>query len=380
MVLQILFSGTGSITHNVKLYKTPMKSRLLIFCKYSRMGASSRLRTLQYVPYLEQNGFEIRVCSLYDDDYLTTYYQTKRRSVLKVLHCYGRRLWQLRHLRRGDLLYIEKELFPYLPAVVERALSLWGVRYVVDYDDAVFHNYDASNNRWVRWLLGKKIDVVMKYARTVLVGNEYLAQRARNAGAQCIKSIPTVVDIERYPAKTPTGPKEVARIGWIGSPYTQKYLHAVAEPLRQLQYRRPFELILVGANEQVLPYLNGISVTLIPWTEASEVEHIQSFDIGIMPLPDEKFEHGKCGYKLIQYMACGVPVVASDIGVNREIVCESQAGVLVDAHTSWQEAIEQLLSQQPFYQQCGENARTSVTRCYSMQVQQQRLHHWLRAL
>jgi len=346
------------------------------------MGASSRLRTYQYLPFLEQNNYNIDVSCLYDDDYLQTYYRTKKRSFAKVVRCYFRRLVTLRLVYKYDVVYIEKELFPYLPALCERVLRYTGVKYIVDYDDAVFHNYDSSNNWLVRLFLSKKIDAVMKSAGTVIVGNNYLCNRAINAGAKEIQILPTVIDASRYSIKAKASSCDTLIIGWIGSPYTQKYLLAIADDMRALSKKIDITLRFVGANEHLLPGFHGVKVEIIPWSEETEVANIQSFDIGIMPLPDEKFEHGKCGYKLIQYMACGIPVIASNIGVNKDIVVGSQCGLLVDATfqetdscetVSWDKAVLAMVSDAEQYQRFSRNALEAVESVYSMQVQQQKL-------
>ena len=349
-----------------------MKRSALVFSKYSRMGASSRLRTYQYLPFLEQNNYNVDVSCLYDDDYLLTYYRTKKRSIAKIAKCYFNRLIKVFSVYKYDVVYIEKELFPFLPAVCERLLRYGGVKYIVDYDDAVFHNYDSAKNWLVRLFLSKKIDAVMKSSSTVVVGNNYLCSRAIQAGATGIQTLPTVIDSSRYSVKVKTSSSDTLVIGWIGSPYTQKYLLAIADDMRALSEKINITLRFVGANEQILPDFCGVNVEIIPWSEETEVENIQSFDIGIMPLPDEKFEHGKCGYKLIQYMACGIPVIASDIGVNKDIVVGSQCGLLVDT-ISWDEAVLAMMSDAGQYQCFSRNALAAVKSVYSMQVQQQKL-------
>ncbi len=359
-----------------------MKKSALVFCKYSRMGASSRLRTYQYLPFLEQNNYDIDVSCLYDDEYLLTYYQTRKRSVTKIATCYFKRLIKVFSAYKYDVVYIEKELFPFLPAVCERLLCYLGVKYIVDYDDAVFHNYDSSKNWLVRLFLSKKIDVVMKSSGVVVVGNHYLCDRAISAGAKEIQTLPTVIDASRYSVRAQASSRDTLVIGWIGSPYTQKYLLAIADDMRALSKKINITLRFIGANEHILPDFHGLNVELIPWSEETEVESIQSFDIGIMPLPDEKFEHGKCGYKLIQYMACGIPVIASDIGVNRDIVVGSRCGLLVDTISSetissetasWDQAVLSMVSDAEQYRNFSRNALEAVESVYSMQVQQQKL-------
>ena len=129
--------------------------KVLLLSKYSRKGASSRLRSFQYLPYLEENGWRFTVQSLFDDAYLDSLYLGNGRSRKAIVLSYLRRLIVVAGFYRYRFLWMEKELFPYMPAWVEMFLSWLGVGYVVDYDDAIFHNYDLSSNKWVRRFLGK---------------------------------------------------------------------------------------------------------------------------------------------------------------------------------------------------------------------------------
>ena len=342
--------------------------KVLVFTKYPRMGASSRLRTLQYLPILEQRGFEFTVSSLFDETYLENLYNNGSRSRLALLKYYSKRLLKLFSVGRYDLIWIEKELFPYLPAFSEQALALIGKKYIVDYDDAIFHNYDLSNNPILRKFLAKKIDKVMANASCVIAGNTYLAERAQAAGAKYIEWVPTVVDQSRYLPLTKTkGVQKV--IGWIGSPSTQKYILDIKEALHAVCERHSARLLLVGATQDIINQLPDIQVEVAPWSEDSEGQLIQQMDIGIMPLPDGPWEKGKCGYKLIQYMACGVPVVASPVGVNSDIIDGSKCGYLADDLEQWTNSLSILLSSAEQREIFGNAGRKAVEETYSLQVQ-----------
>ncbi|SFB10870.1 glycosyltransferase family 4 protein [Azotobacter beijerinckii] len=339
--------------------------KILLLTRYPRSGASSRLRTLQYLPHLQAAGHEIRVQSLFDEAYLESLYQSGRRSPLRTAALYLRRLAALAKAGEHDLLWIEKELFPYLPAWIESRL---GTPWVVDYDDALFHNYDLAQNPLVRRLMGGKIDTVMRNAGAVIVGNRYLAERARAAGAARVTIIPTVVEHSRYQPRVAT-PAAHPVIGWIGSPSTQKYLTDIREALQQACRRHGARLLLVGATPEILPGLPGIEVQLEPWSEDREAALIRQMDVGIMPLRDGPWECGKCGYKLIQYMACGVPLVASPTGANREIVEDSGAGLLAGSGGEWSDALSRLLTSASERERLGRAGRQAVENRYCLQRQ-----------
>lgn len=332
------------------------------------MGASSRLRTLQYLPLLEQQGFEFTVRSLFDEDYLKNLYSHEDRSKLAIARHYTKRFFTLFSVHNYDLIWIEKELFPYLPAFAERTLAFIGKKYIVDYDDAIFHNYDMSNNKILRQILAKKIDSVMENASCVIAGNAYLAERARHAGAKHIEWVPTVVDRSRY-TSLPKIDGATKVIGWIGSPSTQKYIIDIKEALYAVCKRHSVRLLLVGANPNIMDQLQGIEVDVIPWSEDKEAQLIQQMDIGIMPLIDGPWEKGKCGYKLIQYMASGIPVIASPVGVNIDIINSSYCGYLANNLEEWAGSLNLLLSDVEKRNTMGDEGRKAVEDIYSLQVQ-----------
>jgi glycosyltransferase involved in cell wall biosynthesis len=343
--------------------------RILALTRYSSLGSSSRVRFYQYIPSLTSFGIEIHVASLLDDDYVYRLYNGKRQSVSSTVMAYLSRIASLVNSHLFDLLWIEKELLPWLPAWGEQILSRWHIPCVVDYDDAVFHRYDMHANPLIRALLGEKIDAVMRHATTVVVGNDYLTERARHAKAKRIEYLPSVVDANRYSIQDKAG--EQFRIGWIGSPITAPYLGLIRDALEDVTKQIDVRLVLVGSGIQ--DPLPGVAKELLPWSEDSEVAHIQSFDVGIMPLLDGPFEQGKCGYKLLQYMACGLPVIASPVGVNSHIVEQGKTGFLASRAAEWKQALV-MLSQNPnLRRDLGKAGRKKVEQEYSLKITAPRL-------
>ena len=343
--------------------------KVLLLSRYGRLGASSRVRFLQYLPYFQSQGVGVTVEPLLSDAYLRALYSGGSRW-REVFGGYKRRIWALLRARRFDVVIIEKELFPFMPAITERLLRLIGVPYVVDYDDALFHRYDCHTNPWVRRFLGQKIDSVMRHAATVIAGNNYLAERAYRAGANRVEIIPTVVDTERYHPKS-NAVGEVPIVGWIGTPQTSRYLKPLLPVFESLKNEMPVRFVAVGANPEDF---EGTLVEAWPWSEESEVASVQQFDIGIMPLVDSPWERGKCGYKLIQYMACGVSVIASPVGVNCEIVVSDENGLFADTVGEWDKTLRILLNvDSEVRKRMGAAGRVRVEEWYSAQVQASRL-------
>lgn len=343
--------------------------KILLLSRYASLGASSRVRFLQYLPYFKEQGVEVIVKPLFSNRYVDALYSgdSKWKEILKG---YFTRLFLLLTVYKYDLLIIEKELFPYMPATAERLLRLIGVNYLVDYDDAIFHNYDRHKNPVVRRLLGKKIDTVMRLSSAVTVGNSYLAERANKAGAIKVEIIPTVIDAERYQCQREATP-EVITVGWIGTPQTSRYLKPLLPVFESLLKKYSVRFVAIGANANDFV---GTPVEAWPWTEITEVSSIQQLGIGIMPLTDSPWERGKCGYKLIQYMACAIPVVASPVGVNCEIVKEGENGMLAGSIDEWSSALDAMLMAGPErLKEMGRTGRKSVDDWYSLQVQAPRL-------
>jgi glycosyltransferase involved in cell wall biosynthesis len=350
-----------------------MMQKILFFTKYTRRGPSSRYRTLQYLPFLNAHGVVCRIQTLLSDHYLEGRFSGRGWSVSAVLMAYWQRLKTLVHSHRNELIWIEYELFPYLPAWVERLLVLSGRRYVVDFDDALFHQYDQHSSRIVRLLLGRKIAEVMRLAEAVIVGNEYLADYARRAGARRIEIIPTVIDLSRYPSPVPpdqTGKTESLIIGWIGSPSTARYLAAIEAPLTEVCHSTGAQVYLIGAGNIEF---TDLPAQLVDWDESTEISELQRLTVGIMPLPDSPWARGKCGLKLLQYMACGLPVVASPVGVNTALVEHGVNGFLASTPDEWRAALHRLLTDADLRRRMGATGRARVEREYSLQVTQLKL-------
>lgn len=346
-----------------------IRVKLLALTRFGQLGASSRMRFFQYLPWLQQAGFDVVVQPLLSDSVLQARYQRGTYGVWPLLQAYMARCQAMRHRHQFDVVWIEKEALQWFPVGFERWL-LRGVPYVLDFDDAVFHNYDLHRSAWVRRIYGQRIDRLMNEASLVVAGNQYLANRATAAGALRVEIIPTVIDLPRYVVKPAYGLAEKQRIVWIGSPSTAQYLLELAQPLGALAKRQPFVLRVIGAGPVCLP---GVEVEVVAWSAETEASAIAECDVGIMPLRDSPWEQGKCAYKLIQYMACGLPTVASPVGANRDIVIEGETGFFADSTCHWMEKMELLLRDAALRQRLGLAGRARVQAEYCVQRTAQKL-------
>jgi glycosyltransferase involved in cell wall biosynthesis len=166
---------------------------------------------------------------------------------------------------------------------------------------------------------------------------------------------------------------EELRVGWIGSPSTAHYLGLVREPLRRLARERALRLVVIGARD--IPSTD-VPLEIHEWSAETEGPLLGGVHIGIMPLADGPWERGKCGYKLIQYMACGKPVIASPVGVNDEIVTP-EVGLLASSDAQWLAALRQLSTDAALRNRLGFAGRALVERKYSLQVRGPQLAAWL---
>lgn len=343
--------------------------KVLLLSRYGRQGASSRIRSYQYLPFLEAQGVHVTVSPLFDDAYLRRLYLGQRIDIRFIFRVYCRRLGCLLESGKFDLLWIEYELLPWMPPWAEKVLAAFRVPYLVDYDDAIFHRYDMHPRRLIRLFLGRKIDEVMLKASLVVVGNEYLAQRARQSGERPVSILPSVVDLSRYRVEERMSGKPFT-VGWIGSPTTAPYLEFISSAIKEFARDRDVRMVLVGSGK--VP-INGVSVEIREWTEDREVGDIQSFDVGIMPLPNEPWALGKCGYKLVQYMACALPVVASPVGVNKEMVRDGWNGFLAEGKGDWIQALNTLYENASRREEMGKAGRALVEEKYCLKATGPRL-------
>lgn len=335
--------------------------RLLVLPRYARNGPSSRLRHYQFISYLNAAGFVVDIEPLLPDDYLQLLYSGKRWPYWKKIVALLKRLQILAKTSRYDLVWVEKEVLPFFPAWPERFMAWRRVRFVADYDDAWHLRYRESPLPIVRHLFWRKIEFVMRNATLVTAGNSYLEDIAREGGASWIVQIPTVLDPSHYRVASHRERRPV-QIVWIGSSLNTRYLVPIAEALAHVCKSGHAELIVVGGRPVEL---SGVPARFEPWSEQGESELLAAADIGIMPLDNTEWARGKCAYKILQYMAAGLPVVASPIGVNATIV-SNDVGFLATSADEWTHSLSRLINDVELRDQMGRAGRSKVEREFSL--------------
>jgi glycosyltransferase involved in cell wall biosynthesis len=332
--------------------------------KYGSSAASTRQRFDQYDPFLAAEGFSTVPLPILDNDYLAALYDG-RRNVSHIIRRYLNRFVQIAQTARMDLIWVHCEVFPFLPGIMDRLVKLSGKPIVFDFDDAIFHNYDQSGNAFVRKLLGNRLSHILGCSSFALCGNDYLRRYAeRYCGSTQV--VPTVLNTNQYRPAPFIDDTLGANIGWIGSPSTwREYMQPIMPMLVNIAAAHNARLTAIGAGSAAdeWPTLTGR-----PWTLDSEISAIQSMDIGIMPLDDSPWARGKCAYKLIQYMACGLPVVASPVGMNIDIIENGVNGFLASNEAEWRGALSTLLKDKDLRRRMGATGRQRIEQEYSLNV------------
>lgn len=340
--------------------------KILFLPKYSYSGASSRYRTHQFIPFFRKEGIICDVKSFFDDEHINTINKSMRGLSLRLLFFILRRIKILLKVKKYDLLFIEKEIIPYFPPIIEFILQLFGVKYILDYDDAIFHNYNKTKNIFIRIFLKNKINSIIKKASYIIVGNTYLENYALKFNKRVAK-IPTVIDLNKYKLDTEIKKNEGFIIGWVGSYYSSKYFVSIIEALQLFEKKYKCEIRLIGFNKNLLTKDIKLPINVIKWNKYSEIKEIQKFTVGIAPLLDSPFARGKCAFKSVQYMACKLPVITTPIGANGEIIKHNINGFYANTKEEWFKYIEYLYQNPDVVNEFGERNRKLIEKEYSVQ-------------
>jgi glycosyltransferase involved in cell wall biosynthesis len=329
----------------------------------SLRGPSTRYRVGQYRALLAEQGLQVELQPLFGDGWFAIL--ERRRGPVRTLLKGGYSLMRLmarcaqawRAARSApDLVLIEQQLFPYLPWTLEQLLWPRSVPTLLEFDDAI----------WLTFAHERKLARACARADLVVVGNEFLAAFARRHSDR-VRVIPTTVDVDRQ-APNPRERNGTLRVGWIGLRYNLPYLRMLAEPLAALAREGlDCELrVISSAAPEPGPVWTGVKVVHRAWSQQTEAEEIADCDVGVMPLPDDDWARGKCGLKLLQFMAAGLPVVASPIGLNRELLRDGENGLLAEDARGWADALRRLHRDPLLARRLGAAGRETVREGYSL--------------
>ncbi len=265
---------------------------------------------------------------------------------------------------RPDVVFLYREAFPLGPPALEWLLER-RFPLVYDFDDAIHLGSTSEANQGVSFLkMPSKTGRIVSWAAATTVGNAYLAGYARRFSSR-VHVLPTTLDVDEYRPPANRAAHGGLRIGWSGSPTTVKHLRSITGALRRVLAELPAELEVVGAPGFTLE--GAGKVTARPWRRDREIGDVGGFDIGLMPLPDDEWSRGKCGFKALLYMALGVPAVVSPVGVNTEIVEDGVNGLVASTEDEWVDAIKRLGADPELRRRLAAEGRRTVVERYSGQ-------------
>lgn len=316
----------------------------------ARTVASTRYRLSQYVPSLEAAGHRVDLSTFYPD-------RKGGSRAVRFLRGLASRTADVVRAARYDVAVVHRELLPYgwnqLSGLVRRR-----VPFVFDYDDAVFL---AETSRLRPSSYGSTRRLVDS-AELVFAGNEFLASYARRTQSR-VHVLPTVVDTDVYRPSAKSQDR-IPVIGWIGSGSTTPYFLPLLPVLDELARTHRFRLRVVGAPS--LPRLRNLEIEQPRWSADTEASMFADLDIGLYPLPNHLWVLGKCGFKAIQYMACGVPCVVSPYGVVRDICRDGVDGLWATRPSDYAAALATLVGSPELRAQMGARGRERIVQSYSL--------------
>ena len=338
-----------------------------------------RFRFEQWEPFLKHEGITVTFVP-FEDKRLHHIVHQRGNANLKIrltLRAFARRLRLLRSVRQYDAVLVYREVAPFGPPLLEQKIHDSGVPMLFDFDDAIFFPPAGSANKYANWLRKpSKIRTICRLASHVIAGNQYLADYAREVNDQ-VSIVPTTIDMKAYQRDSSVAAADPVAVGWSGSFSTVQYLDDLRPALQRLSQKEKFQLRVIGTPNYSL---EGVQTEARAWRSASEVTDLQRLDIGVMPLPDNKWARGKCGLKALQYMALSIPTIVSPVGVNSKIICDGENGFLANSEDEWIEKLTQLVRSPDLRRRIGEAGRKTVEEEYSATKQAPRVLEILRSV
>ncbi|MBS0206252.1 MAG: glycosyltransferase family 4 protein [Planctomycetes bacterium] len=330
----------------------------LMGCTHSLADPATRFRFLQYVPLLVEAGWQVsHRPNVPSRTWKPAAPFRWMRSIQRKSAVALRKLSRLRDLRdaaRYDAIFINRDLL---------SGELWweqqffrkNPRVVFDFDDAIYLGEERS--RHIEW--------ICRNAAWVTAGNESLAAFARQFSDR-VTVLPTVVDVSQYACHPHDVKDRPVRVGWMGSELSiQETLFPHLGMLARLQQRLPFEFVIISGSGPAVPE-TGLRFQFIPWSPDVEINVARQIDIGLMPLVDNEYQRGKCGLKLLQYMAAGIPAVATPLGVNRQIIRHGETGLLSTTDEEWFQSLSALIENAQMRCRIGLAGRAFCDEHYSL--------------
>ena len=327
---------------------------------------SQRFRFEQYYQALDEAGIEYDVAPFLDNATWQILYKPGHtlQKVWGILKGFGRRKLLMLHLGEYDRVFIHREASPIGPPVFEWFMAkVLRKKIIYDFDDAIWLSNTSDNNKIVagfKW--HGKVRSISKWAYKVSCGNQYLCEFAKQFNENVVLD-PTTIDTVNLHNKIKDQRTEKVVIGWTGTHSTVQYLNDLVPVLQKLEQQYDFEFRVISNRE---PDIKLRSLRYVPWNKETEIDDLLQFNFGLMPLRDDKWAKGKCGFKALQYMALGMPAIVSPVGVNTAVVDNGINGYICSTAREWEKAIESLLANAELRTNMGAQARKKIVDHYSV--------------
>lgn len=349
------------------------KSVLFLVPYPPKTAPSQRFRVELYEPMLREHGIRYDLAGFMDEQTWKIIFSRGHhlQKVFGILKGYARRVLHMAKALRYDYVFIHREAAPLGPPIFEWILTrLLRKKIIYDFDDAIWIPNVSASNKMARWLKAFwKVKYICRWSTVVTGGNEYLNGYARQHGARKTIFLPTCVDVVRGHRVIKQHGDHKPVIGWTGSHSTLFYLDDIIPILQELQEELDFTFLVIADKA---PALDLKDWKFLHWKEATEAEDLLNMDIGIMPLRADAWSEGKCGFKLIQYLSCGIPAIAHPIGVNKDIVEDGRNGFLCQTTQDWKAKLRLLLTDWKRRKELGSNGREKIVCAYSIQSQEEK--------
>ncbi len=340
--------------------------RILFLVPYpSGQAPSQRFRFEQYHQLLKNNGYEIEVRSFLDlQTWMILYtdgaWLAKGFGVFKG---FFRRIVHLIEAFTSDYVFIHRELTPIGLPIFEWVLSkVMRKRIIYDFDDAIWLPNTSVENKLIASIkCHGKVGSICSWSWKISCGNEFIANYARKFNENVVVN-PTTIDPASLKNALKRETKDVATIGWTGTHSTSKYLKKIVPIIQELERSHDFRFLIISNKN---PNISLKSVEYRKWRKKSEIEDLMEIDIGIMPLDNDQWAEGKCGFKALQYLALQIPALVSPVGVNKEIVENGVNGYHCDSFEDWRSNLINLMMNMKLRKQLGANGKEKVIQSYS---------------
>lgn len=343
--------------------------KVLIISTYPKGTApGQRFRYEQYLSLLEADGMTFFDRPFLSEKTWSVYYAEGKTmaKALGILSGFFRRFLLMFTVFRYDRIFVYREMAPLGPPIFEWILArVLRRKYIYDFDDAIWlPNYSASNARFHRLKFYKKVNRCMKWAWKISAGNAYLADYARQFNPN-VSIIPTTIDTIHHHNLQTDYAHHPPVIGWTGTHTTMRYLDTIVPVLAELEQQFEFEFLVISNEDPNIPLR---SFRYLPWKKESEIKDLATINIGIMPLEEDIWSKGKCGFKALQYMALGIPTVLSPVGVNTSIVEHGINGFHARSESEWKLYLTMLLKDAELRRQVGQAGKQTVEKHYSVRA------------